>query len=77
MVVLAAGFGSRLRRRDTKVLVRLGGLSLLERSIIAAAEAGFDEVVVVTGHEGERIAEHALEVSRRRGVPVVVVHNER
>ena len=76
--MLAAGFGSRLRRRGTqKVLVQLGGLSLLERSIVTASEAGFDEVVVVTGHEGELIAEHALEVSRRRGVPVAVVHNER
>jgi CDP-L-myo-inositol myo-inositolphosphotransferase len=52
-------------------------LSLLERSIVAAHEAGFDEVVVVTGHRGERIAQHALEVSRRRGVAVVVAHNER
>jgi choline kinase/phosphoglycolate phosphatase-like HAD superfamily hydrolase/phosphatidylglycerophosphate synthase len=78
MVVLAAGFGSRLLRGGIeKVLVRLGGLSLLERSIVAAHEAGFDEVVVVTGHQGERIAQHALEVSRRRGVAVVVVHNER
>ncbi|MCH7670297.1 MAG: NTP transferase domain-containing protein [Acidobacteria bacterium] len=78
MVVLAAGFGSRLRRRGTeKVLVRLGGLSLLERSIVAAHEAGFDEVVVVTGHQGDRVARHALEVSRRRGVAVVVAHNER
>ena len=76
--MLAAGFGSRLRRRGTdKVLVRLGGLSLLERAIVAAHDAGFDEVVVVTGHKGERIAQHALEVSRRRGVAVVVAHNER
>jgi len=52
-------------------------MSLLERAIVAAADAGFDEVVVVTGHEGEHIAGHALEVSRRRGVPVVLVHNER
>ena len=78
MVVLAAGFGSRLRRRGTeKVLLRLGGLSLLERWVVAAHGAGFDEVVVVTGHRSERVAEHALEVSRRRGVVVVVVHNER
>ena len=78
IVVLAAGLGSRLRRRGPdKPLVRLGGLSLLERSIIAANEAGFVEVVVVTGHQGERVARHALEVSRRRGVAVTVVHNDR
>jgi CDP-L-myo-inositol myo-inositolphosphotransferase len=78
MVVLAAGFGSRLRRGGTeKLLVRLGGLSLLERSIVAAHQAGFDEVVVVTGHQSERIARHALEVSRRRGLAVVVAHNKR
>jgi choline kinase/phosphoglycolate phosphatase-like HAD superfamily hydrolase/phosphatidylglycerophosphate synthase len=52
-------------------------MTLLERSIVAAHEAGFDEVVVVTGHEPEGVAREALRVSRRRGLRVAVVHNAR
>jgi CTP:molybdopterin cytidylyltransferase MocA len=54
LVVLAAGVGSRLESKvGAKPLVRVGGMTLLERSIVAAHEAGFDDVVVVTGHEHE------------------------
>ena len=58
-------------------MVALGGLSLLERALVGASEAGFDEVVVVTGHRAGEVARHALEVSRRRGIVVRVVHNDR
>ena len=52
LVVLASGMGSRLRSKTRpKPLVELGGISLVERAVVGAAHAGFDEVVVVTGHE--------------------------
>jgi choline kinase/phosphoglycolate phosphatase-like HAD superfamily hydrolase/phosphatidylglycerophosphate synthase len=78
LVVLAAGLGSRLGPKvAAKPLAQLGGLSLLERSIVGAHEAGFSEVVVVTGHHADRVARHALDVSRRRGIPVAVARNDR
>jgi choline kinase/phosphoglycolate phosphatase-like HAD superfamily hydrolase/phosphatidylglycerophosphate synthase len=78
LVVLAAGVGSRLQPKvRAKALVQVGGMTLLERSIVAAHEAGFDDVVVVTGHEAEQVAREALDVSRRRGLRVAVVHNAR
>ena len=78
LVVLAAGVGSRLQPKvSAKALVRVGGMTLLERSLVAAHEAGFDDMVVVTGHEPERVAREALDVSRRRGVRVAIVHNAR
>lgn len=78
LVVLAAGEGSRLRSKArAKPLVDLAGLSLVERCIVAAQEAGFGEVVVVTGHAAAQVEDHVLEVSRRRGVPVRLVHNPR
>ena len=77
LVVLASGMGSRLRSKTSpKPLVALGGLSLVERAIAGAREAGFDEVVVVTGHRADQIDRHVLEVSRQRGIAVKVVHNE-
>ena len=78
LVVLASGMGSRLRSKTSpKPLVELGGISLVERALAGARHAGFDEVVVVTGHRADRIDRHLLEVSRRRGIAVTVVHNER
>src|SRR3954471_9941059 len=78
LVVLAGGMGSRLRSEASpKPLVELGGLSLVERAIAGARDAGFDEVVVVTGDRADQVDRHVLEVSRRRGIAVTVVHNER
>jgi choline kinase/phosphoglycolate phosphatase-like HAD superfamily hydrolase/phosphatidylglycerophosphate synthase len=78
LVVLAGGMGSRLRSEASpKPLVELGGISLVERALAGARQAGFDEVVVVTGHRADQIDRHVLEVSRRRGIAVTVVHNER
>jgi len=78
LVVLASGMGSRLRSKaGPKPLVELGGMSLVERAIVGGAHAGFDEVVVVTGHRADQIDRHVHEVSRRRAIAVTVVHNER
>lgn len=78
LVVLASGMGSRLgSKASPKPLVELGGISLVERALAGARQAGFDEVVVVTGHRAEQIDRHVLEVSRRRGIAVTVVRNER
>ncbi len=78
LVVLASGIGSRLQSKSCpKPLVGLGGISLIERALAGASHAGFDEVVVVTGHRAEEIDQHVLEVSRRRGIAVTVVHNDR
>jgi choline kinase len=77
LVVLASGMGSRLRSEASpKPLVELGGISLVERALAGARQAGFDEVVVVTGHRADQIDRHVLEVSRRRGIVVTVVRNE-
>jgi molybdenum cofactor cytidylyltransferase len=51
-VILAAGSSSRLGRN--KLLVPIGGTTLLRRAATAAIEAGLDPVLVVLGHELER-----------------------
>lgn len=52
-LILAAGTSSRLG--SPKQLLDLGGRTVLQRSVDSAAAAGMDEVVVVLGHEAERI----------------------
>jgi len=48
-VVLAAGASTRMGRN--KLLLELGGETLVRRAVRAALEGGVDEVVVVLGHE--------------------------
>ncbi len=54
-VVLAAGTSSRFG--ETKQVVELEGKPLLQHAIDAAAAAGLDEVVVVIGHDAERVGD--------------------
>jgi len=51
-VVLAAGTSSRMG--ENKLLLRLGGQSVLRRAVLTAATAGLDPVLVVLGHEADR-----------------------
>jgi choline kinase len=57
-VILAAGLGRRIAERTgggPKALLEVHGRSLLEREIVALGEAGFERVIIVTGHAPERI----------------------
>jgi molybdenum cofactor cytidylyltransferase len=51
-VLLAAGTSSRMGRN--KLLVELGGKSVLRRAVETAAAAGLEPILVVLGHEPER-----------------------
>jgi CTP:molybdopterin cytidylyltransferase MocA len=53
-VVLAAGQGARMGGM-AKSLIRLQGVPLINRQLIALSGAGVDEVVVVTGHAREAV----------------------
>ncbi len=53
-VVLAAGLSQRLRgltRDGSKALIRLGGVTLVERAVRGLLVSGIEEVVVVVGHQ--------------------------
>jgi molybdenum cofactor cytidylyltransferase len=68
-VLLAAGEGRRMGG-VAKPLIRLQGVPLISRQLVALSGAGVDEVVVVTGH-----ARHAIEEQVRSFV-VTLAHNE-
>jgi CDP-L-myo-inositol myo-inositolphosphotransferase len=64
-VVLAAGRSERLRlvtRGRSKLLLSLGGLSLLERAVRTLAATGVDRVVVVAGHQAAATAAAARDL---------------
>lgn len=68
-VLLAAGEGRRMGG-VAKPLIRLQGVPLISRQLVALSGAGVDEVVVVTGH-----ARHAVE-DQVRSFVVTLAHNE-
>lgn len=57
-VILAAGMGTRMKSARPKVLHEIAGRPML-RHLIAACEAAFDRIVVVTGPGMDAVAEAA------------------
>ena len=56
VVILAAGLGTRMKSRTAKVLHEAGGLTLIEHVVnTAVALTSPDRVVVVVGHQAERV----------------------
>lgn len=71
-LIIAAGFGSRLRDiSDSKPMTPIAGIPLLELGVRQAKAAGVNRVVVVTGHEAERLEAALPALSDRTGMPVV------
>jgi 1L-myo-inositol 1-phosphate cytidylyltransferase len=76
-LIVAAGTGGRLRQRgQSKPLVPVNGVRLLERVITRARSAGVERFFVVSGYRGEEVRA-ALDVfSAREAIPIVHVSND-
>ena len=75
-LIIAAGQGLRLRPiGDTKPLVSLLGLGLIERVILTAKKSGIKEFCIVTGYHGEKIRKH-LSDGGKYGVKIEYVEND-
>ncbi|WP_084010549.1 bifunctional UDP-N-acetylglucosamine diphosphorylase/glucosamine-1-phosphate N-acetyltransferase GlmU [Pseudofrankia sp. DC12] len=68
-IVLAAGAGARMRSSKPKVLHSVGGRTLLDHVLAAAAPLGAPDTVVVVGHGRETVAES---LEGRHGLRLVV-----
>ncbi len=66
-IVLAAGLSSRMRR--FKPVLPYGGLSVIQSVIAVLRASSLDEIVVITGHEHDRLDEHLA------GCPVRTIFN--
>jgi len=70
-LILAAGLGSRLRGiSDSKPLTPVAGAPLLEHVIRRAAAGGATRILVVTGHQAERVEGFLAELQGRFALPI-------
>ncbi len=54
-VILAAGKGTRMKSNRAKVLHHVFGQAMIRHVVDRVRRAGIDDVVVVTGHQGEQV----------------------
>ena len=70
-LIIAAGFGSRLREiSDSKPMTPVAGVPLLELGVRQAKAAGAARVVVVTGHQADRLEVLLPALAARAGIAV-------
>ncbi|MFF5260788.1 bifunctional UDP-N-acetylglucosamine diphosphorylase/glucosamine-1-phosphate N-acetyltransferase GlmU [Actinomadura viridis] len=77
VIVLAAGEGTRMKSRTSKVLHELCGRSMLGHVLAAARALEPDRLVVVVGHRREQVVEHLERAGAGlvpRAEPVVQEH---
>src|SRR6516162_798816 len=75
-IVLAAGFGARMRPltdRVPKPLLRLAGRALIDHALDRLAEAGIERAVVNVHHFAGQVEAHL----RGRAAPQIIVSDER
>ncbi|MEV4102140.1 bifunctional UDP-N-acetylglucosamine diphosphorylase/glucosamine-1-phosphate N-acetyltransferase GlmU [Nonomuraea sp. NPDC049649] len=75
VIVLAAGEGTRMKSKTPKVLHELCGRALVDHMLGAARELGPERLVVVIGHDRERVGAHLAETSP--DAVAVVQHEQR
>jgi len=76
-LIIAAGQGRRLSTKsDSKPLIPLLGLSLIERVILTAKKGGLTDFYVVTGYNGETVRRFLDRFSQRRDIKITHIIND-
>lgn len=75
-VILAAGMGKRLKeltKDNTKCMIRVNGVTLIERMLRQIEKRHLSRIVVVVGYEGQKLMEYISELGIQ--TPIVYVEN--
>lgn len=76
-IILAAGMGKRLgelTRNNTKCMVEVNGIPLIDRLLRQLANCELTRIVLVIGYKGEELRKHVGD--SYRGIPIVYVENK-
>ena len=75
-IILAAGLGSRLgelTKECTKCMVKINGITLIERMLRQLDRYGMDRIIIITGYKGDILKDYVQNL--RINTPVVFVDN--
>lgn len=76
-LIIAAGLGSRLAGKgDSKPLVKLGGIPLIEHVLFNAMEAGIAEFFIVLGYNVDKLKKRLTYFSQIHSVKIDYIYNE-
>lgn len=75
-IILAAGMGKRLgeyTKNNTKCMVPVNGVPLIDRLLRQLSDLNLNKVIIVVGHEGQKLMDHVQTI--RKGLEVEFVNN--
>lgn len=75
-LILAAGMGKRLKeltRDNTKCMVKVNGVTLIERSLSQLDELGLKRIIIVVGYRGQNLIDFISTLSVK--TPIVFINN--
>ncbi len=75
-IILAAGMGKRLKtltKNNTKCMVEVNGVSLIDRLLGQIDRQDFSRVVIVTGYKGKELVNHINSINAK--TPIVFIDN--
>lgn len=75
-IILAAGMGKRLgelTKGDTKCMVKVNGVSLIDRTLTQLSELSLSRVIIVIGYKGENLKNYIGE--EYRGLKIEYIEN--
>jgi 1L-myo-inositol 1-phosphate cytidylyltransferase len=76
-LIAAAGQGTRLREKgESKPLIELSGVPIIERVIKNALKGGIDDFYIVTGFRGTKVRAFLDELAERENLSITHIINE-
>lgn len=76
-LIVAAGQGSRMREKgESKPLIELNGVPIIERVILNARAGGIDEFYIVTGYRGTKVRSFLDELAEREKLSITHIVND-
>ncbi len=75
-IILAAGMGKRLgelTRDNTKCMVKVNGICLIDRLLTQLSSLSLERVVIVIGYQGEKLRQHVG--NEYMGTPITYIEN--
>ena len=76
-VILAAGMGKRLKeltRNNTKCMIKVNGVTLIERMLHQIERRNVSRIIIVVGYEGQKLIDYINDL--HVNTPVEYVNND-